>query len=487
MEREIVEFAEGLGFVTEEGDGRVRFLLPCMGLMLLLEEISSEAVVPYFICRTRSWEWSGDRSDLHDITSSSLAAFLSCAALGSCELIGLNDPVNPALAAELHYQFVIPRQPINLSYRRSVETLSEPLFALHLFTRLWHTVMLEYCPSHAEDQDCRLDSPELRLWVDQIAQSLVGVLDPEEDLYIERVSPHHFYYRARAGNVSIVKSRSVVELLKATTHLRRDATWRSLNGVHGELHINGDLRNYVPWDDLAKAGSVLRGVGEDLADPTDVTIIALENSLLCASGEHMVSIESTSGRVAFQMEREAVLRRHQQEAEILFPMGSLRWSETIDAQRFEDLTRDLLIAEPGFVHVRSAGPVRERDGGRDLLVDAHTLALPGQTWSAQETNVHPIRIVVQCKATKRTVGRSDLPEIRDVIEDAEAQGFLLVTSSRVGASLVERLGAIRRRNQYWTDWWDRSELEIRLRRNPDILSRYPDIVEPISAGDLQDQ
>jgi Restriction endonuclease len=143
-----------------------------------------------------------------------------------------------------------------------------------------------------------------------------------------------------------------------------------------------------------------------------------------------------------------------------------------------------LIAEPGFAYVRSAGPVQERDGGRDILVDVQTVALPGQAWSAEETNVHEIRIVVQCKATKRTVGRSDLPEIRDVIEDTDARGFLLVTSSRVGASLVERFQAIRRRNRYWTDWWDRTELEVRLRRNPDILSRYPDIVKPIRAGAL---
>jgi hypothetical protein len=121
--------------------------------------------------------------------------------------------------------------------------------------------------------------------------------------------------------VPVVKSRSVVELMKAATHLRKDVAWRALTGVGGELHINGHLRNYVSWDDLAKAGSVLRGVGENPADPADATIVALENSLLCASGEHLVSVESASGRVAFEMEREAVLRRHQQEAEILFPTG----------------------------------------------------------------------------------------------------------------------------------------------------------------------
>jgi hypothetical protein len=66
-------------------------------------------------------------------------------------------------------------------------------------------------------------------------------------------------------------------------------------------------------------------------------------------------------------------------------------------------------------------------------------------------------------------------DIRDTLERQGAEGYFLIAFPQPASSLVEHLGVLAR-NGFWTDWWDRAQLEARLRACPDIVARFKDVV-----------
>jgi hypothetical protein len=90
------------------------------------------------------------------------------------------------------------------------------------------------------------------------------------------------------------------------------------------------------------------------------------------------------------------------------------------------------------------------------------------------------RIIVQCKALSKSVGKSKIPDVRDMLEHYDAQGYLLAASGDVGATAIDYLLGLRTRGDFFTDWWGRHEIEDRLRRNPDVANRYPDMVNRVT-------
>jgi len=86
------------------------------------------------------------------------------------------------------------------------------------------------------------------------------------------------------------------------------------------------------------------------------------------------------------------------------------------------------------------------------------------------------RYVVQCKHfahSGKSVGRSNVSDIRDTIEHHEANGYVLVTSTDVTASLKQRFQQIRATQPSWSiQIWDRTTLEQRLSTHPVLIAKY---------------
>ena len=61
----------------------------------------------------------------------------------------------------------------------------------------------------------------------------------------------------------------------------------------------------------------------------------------------------------------------------------------------------------------------------------------------------------------------------------KAEGYFLATSSQPAVATIDLLDEIAQRGDYFTGWWGRTEIEQRLRRNPQVLRRYADIVQPV--------
>jgi DNA polymerase III epsilon subunit-like protein len=119
-------------------------------------------------------------------------------------------------------------------------------------------------------------------------------------------------------------------------------------------------------------------------------------------------------------------------------LGSSRWRP-----------EELLAVEPGVRRVRSAGP--------------HPPTF--------RTDV----ILAQVKTRRRTIGKSDVRDVRDTIERHAAAGFLLIGYPQFSGDLINYLETLRHRGES-IEWWSRKQLEERLRKNLNIAARYSDVV-----------
>lgn len=92
------------------------------------------------------------------------------------------------------------------------------------------------------------------------------------------------------------------------------------------------------------------------------------------------------------------------------------------------------------------------------------------------TPAKSLNVVVQVKALNPSVGKSKVQDIRDTVDVHDATGYFLVAFPQPANSLVEHLGALAKKG-IWTDWWDRAQIETRLRKNIDLLARFSDLVK----------
>lgn len=129
-----------------------------------------------------------------------------------------------------------------------------------------------------------------------------------------------------------------------------------------------------------------------------------------------------------------------------------------DGVAFEMLCRELLIKHNFKVHWTGVGP----DSGRDLIIVEEVdgiLSCFKRTW------------LVSCKHyanSGKSVGISDVTNIVDDCKAANADGYLLICSTHLSSSLIQRLQEIEKSSNIVTCYWDSIELQKRL-NNPESI------------------
>ena len=285
-----------------------------------------------------------------------------------------------------------------------------------------------------------------------------------------RFHPTWEYYKNFDKGISIVKSEGIAALMLFLKDEYYE-TFQFLDGIENELVVHDNFQNAISYKIKDKAAKIFSKLKANRSEP--IFFVPLENIVLAVSGNFLLFFDIVCDSYEYRREKERIRKRHEAEAKILFPIDNFAWNDKIDPDLFESLVKDLLSREPNVLRVRKVSPLNQPDGGRDLIME---LNLP--TNLSQKDGKSPYQtknIVVQCKGYNRSVGKSDVTDIRDTIDSYNYDGYFLAVSSQITTPLTNYLDSLRNRG-VWIDWWNRDDIEERLSTHKDILQKYESMI-----------
>ena len=244
--------------------------------------------------------------------------------------------------------------------------------------------------------------------------------------------------------------------------------WEVVDGIDGKIlcQINAleerQSFNFVSNDCWNTINDVIKEMGI-----SNYTFVCQNNCLYMLEGQNIWIFENQFCEYWLEKEKQKLHDRQQRENIILNFNITFKWRFPINYGRFEELIADLIETEDMIEKVRLVGKPNCPDGGRDLLI-----------WKWYESGKKYMKtrsIIGQCKAYKRSIRKSDVTDIRDMLENYDAAGFYLFTSSVLTAPLIDHLQKLRKK--FDVDWWTEKEIFKKLRENSFIANRYTDILE----------
>ena len=164
-------------------------------------------------------------------------------------------------------------------------------------------------------------------------------------------------------------------------------------------------------------------------------------------------------------EERLIFNRQAKENALLNINRDFKWVFPVNPSRFEQLIADIIEYQQPDSIVRIVGKTNNPDGGRDIII------------RKREGKKRKLTIC-QCKAYQRSVNKSHVIDIRDILDYYEATGFLLAVTSDITAPLIDHLSLLAKK--YDVDWWTSREIFKKLRQYPMLVERYNDIVETIN-------
>lgn len=482
---EVKEIAKKAGFTITSADDVTSLHLEGLPLSAKLLEGTGDKVFLLLSCRTSSWDWSGERTDLNDVVSHLTAAFLRRVARMSARFILIPNPAVD-IKPEIYARYLIFDQPDGSSFRLDgdgLERLQQILMALRgLRGYLPHphpddATYEEGCPWMPAEKG---QSPYHYLddndsWRLQMNHAIGSKFVVGEAIANRRRDPDWLYFRTGPGTLSIVESEALTHLIRAIADVEEGST-KIVPGIAGDLFVAANLQNYVSNRLVNKVQFIFRRL-QGREYQRDFCMLPLENSVVFVGHRHSLFVAAQSGRLQFERERARLAQRHEKEAQVLFPIEGFVWADSIPDHRFELLIQELLSVEPPVTWVRAAGHTRDRDQGRDLLAEWLIPAGDPTNISVDTLPVRVGRVVVQCKALSRSVGKRDVQDIYDTIRAHNADGYFLAVATKPTGALVTFLDNVRRDRQVFVDWWGRQEIEERLGKSPSVLARFGDLVQ----------
>lgn len=463
-----------LHFKIEYGPNVIQLKLPCATPLHLGIEPRGDQLFVYFVCRTWSGYWPGERTDVHDLYSTYLACRLATSGLASCSLIDVPHPVTQ-LPGEIFARLIIPEQPSKGWYTDDSNGRKQ----LEALIRIFWNVEAELHNLGGPCEDvgelfATFEDEKLKRWACRALESLDPENDnPNGDMYMmSRNRPGWFYF-----NAPICGYSGSLGFLALFLEQYAQGEVEEQSGPTGQMVRRGELENAWNNDDYRRIIRTIETLNE--GPRGSARIIPLENRLVVVSGRYLIAQHSDTGKAAFHREVERTLRLHDEFTSWARPIAHFEWASPMSSVRFEQLTHALLLKNSSVIRVRQVGSTNDRDGGRDFIVD---MMLPVSHMGVSPGRAEPIlrdcRVLVQCKTKRdpaRSIGKSDVLDIRDTIERYDADGYWLFVSSHVTSSLVDHFEALAKRFVF-VDWWTRSEIEGALLENPRLVEAFSDVV-----------
>ena len=416
----------------------------------------------WFIRVYARYFFESDRSDANDIIASTLGLYFRNVFNQSFAFM---EEEHGFVPGEIDAIWLTPSQPIPagvcLGPNACDEFISVALRIQHYWRAFYGLVFYDGSPI-SDRSSYPGDDAELAHWALQISNCLRTTLTDEHTSASRRINPDWWYFRNARRGVTVARAPKFAALWRYPNVPKL----RELTSETGTFMMSGDAKNFVLKRDVLKAKRLLRSISDSAAN--EPVVMPMENRLAVVGGEHIVLLYRNCGRHAWEKEREKSRGRYEAESVLLFPPLRFVWRTRIDDSEFEQLVHVLLTLHPGVERVRSAGPTRQADGGRDLIVQWRRPDSGGSGTDGPGSRLKTF--IVQCKACERAISKSDVPDLRDTLEHFQAEGYLLVASSRLSAGCIahlERLGT-----RYDVDWWTRTELEQLLAKHPELSDRF---------------
>lgn len=440
-----------------------------------------QAFIMFGSVRTSSWDgWDGGggRTDLHDMFGLMWAAALRASGVASASVYASEGWAG---APEIESRTIFFDQPYSSAMTETDFRKANAKITAHT-ARAAHLI---YAAFGFEPPDHR--EPD---WDEHSKPSWLGGLDRQikdapSGIWVTRSNPDWEYYINSTTQISIAK---LAETAKAPLHELLGPYKPDIIEFHNGLAFSaGGLVNRVSAKIARKGVELVRTVEgktfstwdiSSVANGTEpVVLLPLESHCLFFGNHTIVAIEAPCGLREFQQARESWKNISRKQAEVFNVGTEWEWEPKPDPARFEDLVRELLTEEQGLHWVRAAGPTFDRDQGRDLVAMWLTPPGMGQKLTAEQA-ANPVisrKVLVQVKTRKKTVGKTDITDVRDTLDRHEAEGILIVVSPGWSNDLYNYCERLAEKG-VWVDLWARPELEIRLARAPHIAKRFTDIV-----------
>ena len=412
--------------------------------------------------RTTSWEFNGERTDLHDIWSLCWAIALRCVGITSPYLIHNPNPVAYIPGEIYSVDLLCPIQGTVRNKDKSLKSFQAwTSYIFHLLDSVfdWHSVFSGSSETRWEEG---LDV--LAPWIKPLIQE-IGI--GKNIQFSSRRRPNWFYYSdIDQGLVILRLSCSRMKALRVVLS-SFDPQITTGNAAFC-ISANG-IRNAIPYEIMDKGKRMLE-LAEKTAEP--LAIIPIENACVFLGKKTLICLYANCGLESFELEKEYLFLKRQEENLVFYLDSTIEWAEQVDANLFEDLVTDIIEVETGVLSVKQVGSTNDRDGGRDIIIER---LLPDQDNNSISPKVK--KILVQVKTRKKSVGKADVTDIRDTIEHFDADGYFLVAFPRPTVPLFDHLDKLKSKKKHYIDWWDKRDLEDRLRRHPDIAHKYPTLLK----------
>jgi hypothetical protein len=440
---------------------------------------AEQATTIFGSVRTSSahWDGGGGRTDIHDVWSALWAAALRANGVVSSRLLHEEGFVG---APEIYERYLLFDQPFGSVLPK--ENADPIIRRIKAHTSLIHHLVQDLTEMD-QNEEPYWDHSAPPDWLPAVRRVAGGGTDYE--IWITRRNPNWRYYRNKTGSTSVVEFTGANAEMLPWLFLGYSAT--SVERKARYAVSAGSLFNSVPVQLVKKGVQLIRAVegaaapawiGMDGVSPGNgIMVIPLETHCAVVGRRTLALLRGKCGYGEYLAAAEDWRRHSETEATVFNRLGRLAWAAKPNADRFEQLAKELLERETGVAWVRSAGGVTEGDQGRDLL--ANWLAPPGEGLClSSEEGEQPVRrrrIVIQVKVRKKAVGKADVSDVRDCVDWCGSEGYCLIAYPHITEPLVRYLESLAEHG-LWVNWWGRPEIEERLRRWPDLIASFGDLV-----------
>lgn len=461
--------------VVEAAQGNFRiFTDSASGITLFIKVKEPTDFSFYFLERTYDILYNGDRTDVHVVMSLMFASFLR--AFYSRISSSLFDITHPVVDDEVWGRYIIPEQAPSLLGISTWEQLKEVVSKIIMTVAFWKDVFAQFagcpCQECLKKSGLKSNFREYELPKEMMHSENKFLKATSHLNYGFRHRPNWSYFYDITNEITVIKSEELSAYFEHIQNKGMDKV-ETVQGINGKLILQDELKNYISSKSIKELKKVIKALGNE-PSIDEINILPLENMFLFVSKPYIIALGRLCGINEFKTEKELLRIRHNDESRLLFPIPLFEWQEDFSPGQFEGLIKALLEREPNVKSVRLASPTNQGDGGRDLFIE---WSISNQGAMSEVTPpISIIKVVGQCKASGKSIGKNKVLDIRDTLDTHNSQGYFLAVSSQLTAPMTQKLEELKSKG-IWTEWWNKDDIEIRLSKNQDLLPQFSKIVK----------